>query len=141
MIQQAIYPVSKWVNVLNGATAANGAPTLVTEGIYLIKASQQKNRGMHTIARIRHTATGDRSFTCKVWGWAPDEVDVDGDVVASTAGWVDTEEEFTLATTNVNGQVAQVFICLTAFNRLYCQLSDPVGTALTVGFAIGLTDD
>ncbi len=127
-----------WLNILNDATATTSAPSLSSHGVDLELFPTRAGRP--SVVKIRHTATGARSCTLKFWGYGPSEYDADGVAIASSAAWMDTEEIFTLASTGSNGAIAQVFEYLTAFERIYVQVTAISGTTATLNVAVGLTD-
>ncbi len=137
---EAIYP-GRWLNILTAATAANGAPTVATDGVDL-KNTALTMRGRPHALRWRHAATGARAFTAKVWGYVTSEVDTGNALVASSAGWVDTGETYTLASTSTNGSVAEIYEYLTMFDRIYIEITalTGAGTGKTVNVAIALTE-
>lgn len=137
MSQEVVSP-GYWVNVLNGETAVDASiPSGATDGI----RNPNNRKGKIVVARIRHVATGARTCTARIWGYVPGEVDSAGDAVASTAGWVDTEEDFTMTSTAVNSSFAKVYEHLTIFERLDFQITAISGTGNTVGLAFGFTEE
>lgn len=138
-MQESIYqPV--WVQLLVDATATNGAPTLATDGVDIQKVlGTVAHLGRSSIMRIGHAATGARTCTLKVWGYGSDVIDSSGSMVSSSAEWIDTEEQFVLASTSTDGVIAQVFEYLTVFERIYIEVVAITGTSNTVNVTLGLT--
>ena len=127
------------MNDFNGSTTAE---TFVhtassTSGV----AVPANRRGKKVVTRLRHTATGARTATVRIYGYCPGEVDSDGAAVASTSGWVDTGEDITLASTAVDGSQADVFETLTVFTRLHGKITAVTGTSTTLGLAFAFTDE
>jgi hypothetical protein len=134
-----VYP-AHWLNILNGATATNSAPSGATAGV----AVPQNLRGENVTARFRHSTTAGndaRTFTVKLWGYCPGEVDSDGDAISSTAGWCDTEETYSLASVSADGSISKRFVGLTAFSRLYAEVTAISGTGTAVSVAVGLNSE
>jgi hypothetical protein len=135
---EPIYP-GYWLQLLADATAVNSAPTLATHGVD-IKNLLPNLRGRPMALRFRQTATGARTFTCKVWGYVTSEYDADGDAVASSAGWVDTGETYVRSSVSADGDVADVYEYLRLFDRLYIEVSAITGTATTINVSVGLSE-
>lgn len=136
MLQESVI-VGQWLNILNQAAAANSAPTVVTDGV----AVPINRQGKAVLVRFRHTATGARTFSVKLWGYIAGEVDADGAAIATTAGWADTEETVSLASTSTDGSFVRVFEGLAGFSRLYAEVTAISGTAAKASVALGLTEE
>lgn len=141
MAQEAIHPVNYWLNIADGLTALNGAPTLATDGVDIREITKFSRHGKGTMGKARHSATGARTFTVKIWGYTPNELTYQGVEISNSGGWCDTEETMSLASTSTDGQFVQVYEYLTIFERLYCELTAVTGTGTAVSFAMGLTDE
>lgn len=134
-----IYP-AHWLNILNAATAANGAPSLATHGVALPVNYRSENITM----RFRHKTTAGndaRTFSIKIWGYCPGEIDSNGDSISNTAGWCDLEESYILASVSADGSIAKRFVGFTAFSRLYAELTAVTGTGTAVSVAAGLNSE
>ena len=134
-----VYP-AYWLNILNGATAANGAPTLSTDGVTVPVNFRNEN----VTVKFRHSTTAGndaRTFTAKIWGYCPGELDSSGAAIAETAGWCDTEETYSLASVSADGSIAKRFVGFTAFSRLYAEITAISGTGTAVSVAIGLNSE
>lgn len=134
-----VYP-AYWLNILNGATATNSAPSLATDGV----AIPQDRRNENITIKFRHSTTAGndaRTFTIKIWGYCPGELDSDGASIAGTAGWCDTEETYSLASVSADGSIAKRFVGFTAFSRLYAEITAISGTGTAVSVAVGLNSE
>jgi hypothetical protein len=131
--------VAHWVNDFNGSTATESftAASASTSGI----AVPQNRKGKVIVARLRHAATGARTATVRLWGYIAGVVDSDGAAVASTAGWVDTEEDIILSSTSTDGSIAKVFESLGVFSDLHGQITAISGTSNTLGLDFGFTEE
>lgn len=137
MYQESIV-ASSWVNVFTGSTGTSSAPSASTDGIAVPKNCNGKN----TVLRLRHTATGARTATITLWGYCAGEVTTAGVAVAGSAGWDDTGESYSLASTSTDGSVT-VFVteALTVYSRIYVRITAISGTSCTLGCAAAFTDE
>jgi hypothetical protein len=129
-----------WLNILNAATATNSAPSGASAGVAIPNDLREEN----VTVRFRHSTTAGndaRTFTAKIWGYCPGELDSDGAAIAGTAGWCDTEETYSLASVSADGSIAKRFVGFTAFSRLYAEITAISGTGTAVSVAIGLNSE
>lgn len=138
MFQESII-ASKWINILTGQLATTSAPTTsATAGI----AVPNNMRGKNAAIRLRHTATGARTCTIKLFGYCAGEVDAVGAAIASSAYWDDLNESFSLTSTSTDGAIcAGVFEALSIYSRIECQITAISGTSCTIAVAIAFTDE
>jgi hypothetical protein len=140
----------KWINVLNAATAANNPPSAATDGLLV----PPDRVGKGTVIRLRHTTTaGDDARTCtvKLWGYCPGEIAAPKESlptlraetdIASSAGWDDMDEEYSLTSVSADGNVtAFVLEYPTIYQRLYVELTAVTGTGTAISCAIGFTTE
>lgn len=126
-----------WINQFTGATTTSSVPSLSTHGI----AVPQNLKGRNCIVRIRHAATGARTFTVKLWGYVAGELTEAGAAVSSSAGWNDLNESWSMASTSTDGGYSKRFEALTAFSRLYVQITAISGTGNTLACAVCFTEN
>jgi hypothetical protein len=136
----------KWMNLLNAATATNSAPTAATDGVKL--PPDAIGKGM--VLRLRHSATGARTATVKLWGYCPGEFTRGPEGlplqrgptdIASTAGWDDLGEEKSLSSVSSDGSItAFVLEYASVYERLYVELTAVSGTSATISVAAALLD-
>lgn len=141
MAQEAIHTINYWLNIANELTALNGAPSLATDGVNITQITNLARHGKGVMGKARHSATGSRTFTGKIWGYTPNELTYQGVEISNSGGWCDTEETMSLADTSTDGQFVQVYTFLTIFERIYWELTAVTGTSTKVSFALGLTDE
>lgn len=130
----------KWINLFTGSTATSAAPSLSTDGV----AIPVNTRGKVVVIRLRHTTTAGndaRTATVTLYGYCPGEQTAAGAAIASTSGWDDLGESYSLSASADGNVVAFVLESPTVYDRLYAHITAISGTGCTLGCAVAFTED
>lgn len=138
-MSQETIPPARWVRVLNALTANQAVPSLTTDGIRV----PTNWKGKFILARLKTAATGARTATITLYGYKGLSVDDDGAAVASSNGWINTGESWSISGSTNYDQIPSssgLLQALTAFERLGVQVASLTGTAHAVTLDLGFTE-
>ena len=131
----------KWHSLVVASTTTDPAPTAVGQGA----AIPEDRHGKVVVIRLRHTTTaGNDARTCTValYGWCPGERDAKGRDIASSAGWDDMGESYSLASINADGSVtAFVLESPTVYTRFFVRVTAISGTGTSISCAGAFTEE